>query len=485
LTTAHGSEARGLVRDASVLAVGTLLGKALLQGFNVVSARTLEVDGFGIVVLSLTVLAFAVDLTTPLNSNVIIRYGRAGQLGPLVSAALRAGLLLSGAVAAGLLVFPGILADRIFAGDDLVVRFAALAVPAVVLHRILGAALVVDGRVRHRALYIDVLYPLLMLTSVTALVVIGSVSPVAVVGATTVAAILVGLIAFARGGWFERPMRVGRRAWRYAGVVYATSNLGSATRHLDVLLLGLLLDPVAVGLYGAASQFTLALEIWTRSLVSSFGPRVAKHLDTGDTAAVVGVYRAASRIGVAAIAPFVVAGTVAATDVLGLVFGNDYRPAGVVLAVLLLGAVVRAATIGASTLLTVGDREGTELRISAVGAVVTAAGTLALVPFFGLLGAAGAKVAALLLLQVFRFRAIRQILGQRLGVSHVTGPLAAMVLGTAAGLAVRLPLGAGWWVAAVVLSQLVLAVGLLGALSRSERRQVLAMFRLSRKQVPR
>jgi O-antigen/teichoic acid export membrane protein len=162
--------------------------------------------------------------------------------------------------------------------------------------------------------------------------------------------------------------------------------------------------------------------------------------------------------------PFVVGGALIAPRLMGLIFGNEYAPAGTALRLLLISLFFIALHGGTRNLFLAYDRLSWETWIMAGGVIVNVALNLFLIPRFGLNGAAFATAAAEALVLAACGVAI-----DRLGVRASLKPLVTPLLaGAAMAIALVITGVDGPAILSVVIGALVYA-GSLAALTRFAR----------------
>jgi len=185
--------------------------------------------------------------------------------------------------------------------------------------------------------------------------------------------------------------------WSIAGPVLRRSLplaihslLGLFIFNADVLLLRWLKDSATVGQYVAAYtliSFTINLSVaYGQTLLPSL---TALNRSVAEQHAM--YRRSMLQIGILAV-PFSLGGWFLGTEVLTLVFGPAYRPAGHVLAVLALSLPASLWRIGPQTLLIARNQQYALVPVTAVSAAVNLLLNLMLIPYYGALGAAGATV---------------------------------------------------------------------------------------------
>ena len=165
-----------------------------------------------------------------------------------------------------------------------------------------------------------------------------------------------------------------------------------------------------VGLLRMAAQISGLLSLVMVSFDAVSGPRIAAFHRNGDIAGIRRVWRQSAFTMLAMSLPVIVAISLAAEPVLSI-FGPEFREGAWALRILLLGQLVNAATgpVGAILIMTGHDRWTLAYSVvSTVGAVVIC---LALMPTFGLLGAAAASALTICLRNGFAFAIAFRIFG--------------------------------------------------------------------------
>lgn len=184
------------------------------------------------------------------------------------------------------------------------------------------------------------------------------------------------------------PRRYRWRAWLTACLPIAAGDLATAAfGFVDVLLLGLLMPPAAVGLYFAATriqQFTVFVHYAASAATAQRFTAAKAH---GDVAGLAALVRDQARWVLGATV-LVGAGTVIAAPLLLGLFGPEFRESLPILTVLVLGSVGASVFGPGEDLLTMlgGERLCAVITFAmlALGALLC----LALVPWLGLIGAA-------------------------------------------------------------------------------------------------
>lgn len=190
------------------------------------------------------------------------------------------------------------------------------------------------------------------------------------------------------------PRRYRWRTWLGAGLPIAAGDLATAAfGFVDVVVLGLFLEPAAVGLYFAATRIQAFVVFVHYAVSAATAQRLAAARAVGDAAGLTALVRAQARWTLIATAAVALA-VVAAAPLLLSLFGPDFRAGLPVVAILAAGSVAASAFGPGEDILTMlgGERlgAGITLLMLAVGAGLC----VLLVPGLGPTGAALAMAVA-------------------------------------------------------------------------------------------
>jgi O-antigen/teichoic acid export membrane protein len=392
---------RSFVRRFGALAISETIASAIGLVAVLVTARRLGPESFGLVTLGLTIatwVAIVADSGTEILSvrNVAQEPGRFAALAERIL-----GLRLTLAFVTG-----GVLAAVVFATvshehREVLAGFALL-LPALALNPrwmvlgVRGARAIAIGNVVGRAVVLAL--TLLLVFSADDAV---RVPFVQTAGFLVYALVVLGSLVPAFG--VLRP-RVDLSAWRETlreGLPLMVNSLARTSMNfVDVLAVGLLLGTSAAGVYGAAARPALFLTMTTWLFSVAF---LSSYSATGGLAAA-RLFRRSARLGLAVGLVGAVTISVAAGALVPLLFGRRYADAGPVLAVLAWRLPLLAlAALYSATLVTHG-RQVALMHNNLVAAAVGVLGLAALVPPFGIDGAAVAMVAATLVVTVLTYR---------------------------------------------------------------------------------
>jgi O-antigen/teichoic acid export membrane protein len=196
-------------------------------------------------------------------------------------------------------------------------------------------------------------------------------------------------------------------SWNRSGLMMAlNSGLGILSGRVDLILVGLMLGAADAGVYGVASAAASLAFIPVAAIAAPLSPTTARLHSRGEHPRLARAIAGATRwtfgvtlLGAAGLA-------LVARFGLGLV-GDAFQRGAEPLALLCVGAVINAAFAANNLALLMTGEERAATRTAAAGAAVTAAGAAALIPVWGLNGAATGVVVGTLLRNLLASRATR------------------------------------------------------------------------------
>jgi O-antigen/teichoic acid export membrane protein len=196
------------------------------------------------------------------------------------------------------------------------------------------------------------------------------------------------------GGFPNAPTLAG---WREvvgpASVMGAIQILGVLSYNFDSIVLGALVGPVAVGLYGAAYKVVTVVVAASMTYYTGLFPALARTWLEGRDA-FLDVARRSFRIATLTALPIGVAGTLLADLAIPVVYGRAYEPATPALRVLCWSASLVVLRGTFRNALTASGAQNLDLRCAAIATAVNVVLNLTLIERFGMLGAASATVTA-------------------------------------------------------------------------------------------
>jgi O-antigen/teichoic acid export membrane protein len=351
-----------------------------------------------------------------------------------------------------------------------IVVVLAVAMPFAAAYDVMTAATRALGSMRPTVLVERLLRPVLQLAGVAVAVALDA-NPAVVVAAWTLPYVLVaGLMT----GWLRLLMRRAsvplwsahwrsalRPVWTFTGPRAVASVLQSALQRLDIVLVSALVGLPAAAVYTGATRFVVVGQLGNQAVGYSVQPQLRRLLVRDERAAAFGLFQASTTWIVAATWPLYLT-VISLAPLLLRIFGSHYG-GGESTAIIVTAAMLVASACGLVdvALLTVGKTVWNLANV-AVGLVVNVTIDLVLLPRIGIKGAAIGWAAAIVLCNVLPLWQINRRnqlhpvsaawlrtmvyalscflvlpeLGRAVHAGHSVGPLAGLLLGTAAYIAV-------------------------------------------------
>lgn len=422
-STADG-DVKILASGARVALSGKIGGRGVHVIGQIVAARILGAEVFGLYALGWTVLRIATKLGPLGLDQAAVRFGAGywqehkAALGSLLrrcmGLALLSGVLLGG----GLFFGAPILATRLFEKPDLVAVFRAFGItlPLAILLRVTASATRASQLVRSAVLSEDIGQPAAFLMIAAPWLLLGGGLHGALWSTTLSFALALGLaIVFLK--LLLSPLQTNRPAPKLPlrellAFSLPASLSGTFVMLLvwaDRLMIGLLRPAADVGVYQAASQSAIVFAVILGAFASIFPPQIARLFHAGETERVEQLYRVSTKWGLYLSAPIFLLIFFESRNLLALVFGPDFIRGWAALLILTVGQLGNVATGGASQLLTMTGHQTSWLILSGAALTANLALNLLLIPQFGIEGAAAASavsVAGLFLAAIVRARRV-------------------------------------------------------------------------------
>jgi O-antigen/teichoic acid export membrane protein len=207
--------------------------------------------------------------------------------------------------------------------------------------------------------------------------------------------------------WLPRSRRLSWALLKEAFPLAGTYAVRTLTVNFDLVLLGLVDNPLAVGLYSAVSRVIMLLREFGGLYYLALFPALSRAAkETTDRFVMLG--QVVIRHAAALIFPLVVGAFLTGPELLSFVFGSEYVP-GAYAFCLLLGAVAFNMLVGVYRFgLVAYNRQPTLFRIMSVGAAVNVGMNLVLIPHYSLVGGAFSAVVSEAVVFVLAWLAVAQ-----------------------------------------------------------------------------
>ena len=263
------------------------------------------------------------------------------------------------------------------------------------------------------------------------------------------------------------PGAVTREFWTYTGPRALATIAQTLLKRSDVVMVAALRSPSEAAVYAAASRFVTLGQVGVQALQQALGPQLSAMFARDEREHATEVFQVTTAWSIMIAWPVYIGCAVLAPVVL-LLFGDGYTD-GVPVVVLLSAAMLVAVASGSvDTVVLMSGRSWLSLANTLAALVVNVGLNLLLIPPYGIVGAAAAWTAAIVVRNVLPLLQIRRSLGM-----SPFGAAAGLVAGSSFGLLAVVPgvlvlLGVDtWW---VVLALAVGGLGYVAVLVRARRR---------------
>lgn len=309
------------------------------------------------------------------------------------------------------------LCNHVFSEPDLlpVLQLFAIAVPCLTLLRILAELSRSFGTVRYTVLVEDILFPLLQIGLLLLAFIFHIDQLIAVVAflATTVfcAAVLGGVVYLQirrhifphRDNSKKCPPFSIRELFIYSVPLMPTGIFFMVNNNIDIFMLNIFNSGGAVGIYAAATRWTLLVDSIGAPINVIFRPLIAKAISINDSQMLRSLFMASSRWVLYLILPIIAFLFIASQPAMDLFLKEDTQGiASILLWILLAARITNPLGNCAGIVLTMGGQQYRELVSLACGAGLNVVLNAILIPYYGVIGAAIATGAGFYLTTVIR-----------------------------------------------------------------------------------
>ncbi|MFB6294867.1 MAG: flippase [Candidatus Nanohaloarchaea archaeon] len=442
-----------IVRGASFMIVGTLLGKALTYLYRILVARYLGTADYGQLSLALTVFYISMTFATVSTEAGVKRFvskylGREepGKIAGTIRSALTLSVPLSLVTAVGLFVAAPAIASRGFGNPSLTlyIRVFSIAIPFQGLYNVFSSVAAAYRRVEFLAV-VDEVYKSAATLVVTAALLLAGYglmgAVLAQVFALASASLIIVYLVESRLISILRQNTEGfrnhRAIIRYSAPLFMSGIIGQITGWTDTVMLGFFDTASSVGVYNAALPTAKVLTVFG-ALGSNLFPVVSELYEKGEKERAVDITSVSVKWIFSATFPLMLIMVAFAGPVLKFLFTGAYLGGSVALAVLSVAFFTQTITSYAGAYIGVEERT----KLSFYNSVVTAGANVVLnwllIPYFKEVGVAstGAGVATAVSLALGSLLAVVEVYYlfdvQPYRIRRLLPPLAAAA--TAAGI---------------------------------------------------
>jgi O-antigen/teichoic acid export membrane protein len=419
-----------LVGHSSVLFLATLLGQVLGFGVQILLARRLGIESYGLYVYAFAWISFLALLATMGGDRVLVRFlgeygasGRGGLFRGVLAWSLASALATSLLVGACFYALQLALDPPATAERSGVLLWTVATLPLVVVAGLAESALRGCGAQAAATWPSRVLRPFLFAAFVLAFAWGEWPHDARWALALNAAAIALAMLPSLAALWSRIPPlplplpRPGpgearglpTGAWLATSLVLGLNTLAlHLNTQIDMLMLGLLGDEAALGTYGAVTRLVTLISLASVAVIAVIQPMFASARARGrDLDRLV---RAGSRLTLLVSAGGGAVVALFAGDILAI-FGEEFREGAAALRILALAQVAVSPITLAGPLLAMTGHERDATLVMVLGAAATLLLNLLLVPRFGVEGAAAATALSTVAWNLGLFAAAKRRLG--------------------------------------------------------------------------
>lgn len=396
---------------SAVLILGaTLLSQGLGLLTRITMARYLPVDGYGNVVIGLSVLNLAgiaalAGMPATL-SRYLPRQDTADERRSILSSAFQVIVVLSVSLAVGIYLAAEPMATFVFGNDDLVwiIRIFAGILPFYTLFRLCIGGFRGYETTYPRVLIDNVFRPGLQLAGIVLFVILGyGTTGIAFAYATAFAIVaVIGLSLLYRVSEFSFRDITGRgsinqykKLLRFSVPLAASGAINVIAKHSDLIILGIFKSSTDVGIYEVAFRIAIfVLFLFTPAVGYLFQPIMSRFDANADRKKMDKLYTVATRWIVIASFPIFALFFLFPEQTIIFFFGHNYRGGQSALQILLIGFMIALLPGLTGNFLTAVGETKLLMYISAGTMVLNVIVNIALIPIYGIIGAAIATATA-------------------------------------------------------------------------------------------
>ena len=314
------------------------------------------------------------------------------------------------------------LCNRVFSEPDLlpVLQLFSIAVPFFSLLRILAELSRSFGTVRYTVLVEDILFPLLQAGVLVPAFIYNIDQRIAVIAFLTAtvccAAVMAGVVYWQmRQHVFPQtddstthPSISIRELFIYSVPLMPTGIFFMVSNNIDIFMLNVFNSGAAVGIYGAATRWTVLVDSIGMPVSAIFRPLIARAVSANDTKMLRTLLMACSRWVLYLILPFIAFMFVASQPAMEFFLKEEAGAiASILLWTLLIARVTNPIGNGAGLVLAMGGHQYRELSSLAFGTVLNIILNMILIPYYGVIGAAIATGAGFYVTTILRVSFVR------------------------------------------------------------------------------
>jgi O-antigen/teichoic acid export membrane protein len=393
--------ARKIIKGGGIGLISVLLGRVVGLILNVLLARGLGPESFGLYALGISVVEVSVVLAMLGMGISIVRFGSIytakgdeHHLKGLLISSYVLTLLVSIVIAAILFLNADSIASGIFNDNNFgpVLRIMVLAIPLSVTFNMSASAAQAIKRIDVQQFLKTLIRPIIMIVLV-AILTITSVEIFGVLFAYVLSMLITAILGIyflfrlfpvlrlKIESYFEL-----RTLLRFSIPVVTVSMIVTSARYLDRFMLGAISTTYEVGLYSAAVSVSRTMTIMLNSLTPIATPLMAELLDAERVDELSKIYQSLIYWIISLTLPIFLIILLSANEVL-LLFGKDYQSASIALIILSIGVLIKVSTGPIVLLMEMGGKQDTIVIVTAIGLIISVILNFLLIPPLGGIGA--------------------------------------------------------------------------------------------------
>jgi len=416
-----------VVRSAGIALVGSVVGGVLVIVGEVLAARLLHGQAYGLYASAITVArigealsVFGLPVAIFQFIPVYMHEGQTRRVIGTVYAAVLLPLAIGSVLATAVWFSAPWLARRVFNDMDVViyVRLLALAAPFMALSEILGAITRAFGYAKFYVIVKNIIPPVVFL-SVLGVMFRFEAHPLWITGAVALASIVAcsaGVVAVVRVAGPEvrraRPVFGFGTLYRFASGIMLNSIFYLIFAVTGLLSVAVFLGSDSVGVYRFCLQIVLPFEMIVLAFHAAMGPAYSVLSRQNDSAKLEQAYGTALRWMAVLHIPMGIVLAWNRHDLLALM-GPRFTMGGSALLILAAGSAACMCFGTTAYVLILSGRKAVETRSACLTSLLNVALAVLLVPRFGLPGAAFSTIVSLFLLSALRVWEVRRLMGIR------------------------------------------------------------------------
>jgi O-antigen/teichoic acid export membrane protein len=391
-------------RQSGIFFAGTIFTAAFSYVFKVYLARVLGAEDLGIYALGITLVGFVSIFNSLGLAQSAVRfvaaYSASGKLVELHSLLWRGGgiLLLANVGFAGLLLLFGrFVAVHVYHSPELVryLPWLALIMILGVFSNFYGKVLAGYRDLTHRTIIVNFVGSPLMMATALALILAGMRLRGYLLGQVLAATVVCVLLFIAVRRLTPEPARITaqrgtalrREVWAFSAAMMGISLMEFLMAQVDRITLGYYAGARAVGIYSVAAGLVVYVSLVLNSVNQVFSPMISDLHTRGESILLSRLFQSLTKWVLGLTIPLA-AVIILFSRTLMRIFGHDFEEGWPILIIGTIGQLVNCGVGSVGFLLLMSGNERRLIKIQIVMATIMVVLSLALVPLWGVLGAA-------------------------------------------------------------------------------------------------